>query len=394
MKVYSVADNIISPLGFDTAQNFSALSKTESGIVRISDSRLYPEGFFGAQIGLDLINQAFDSAAEQARFTLLEQLFILSIQNVLETVPGIDKNKLLLILSTTKGNIDLLNNKKSSEIGAERVEIAQMASTINQYFGLPHAPVTVSNACISGISALLVGKRMIQMGLYDHVLVAGGDILSEFTISGFQCLKAISDEPCRPYDAERKGVTLGEACGTLLLSKDPGLCNHRHSLSILAGGGQSNDANHISGPSRTGKGLKIAIEKALKSAQVEKEDIAYINAHGTATSFNDEMEAIAFDDLGMQDIPLNSLKGYFGHTLGAAGLIETIMSIWQLNEDLLLKTEGYEKLGVSRKINVLSENQRTEGLHYILKTASGFGGCNAALVIEKEGLKKEIKDFE
>src|SRR5699024_4695300 len=111
-----------------------------------------------------------------------------------------------------------------------------------------------------------------------------------------------------------------------------------------------------------GKGLKIAIEKALRNAQIAKGDIAYINAHGTATSFNDEMEAIAFDDLGMQDIPLNSLKGYFGHTLGAAGIIETIMSIWQLNEDLLFKTEGYEQQGVSRKINVLSENHRTEGL--------------------------------
>lgn len=378
MKVYSIADNIISPLGLTTEENIQAILQKQSGIAKITDTNLYPSDFYGAGIVRQNIDERFEQ--DDVAYTFLEKLFILSISYVLDAAPDIDKNRLLLIISTTKGNIDLINESKLE--GEERLNIPHMANIINRHFQLPHSPLVVSNACISGVSALLIGKKLIEMGQYDHVLVAGGDILSEFTISGFQCLKAISEQPCRPYDAARTGVTLGEACGTILLSNDKGHCRQKDSLSILAGGGQSNDANHISGPSRTGKGLKIAIEKALKQAKIDHLSVGYINAHGTATLFNDEMEAIAFDDLGMSDIPLNSLKGYLGHTLGAAGVIETLLSIRQANMGQLFPTMGYEERGVSRPINVISDSLRAPSLSYIMKTASGFGGCNAALVIK------------
>ena len=378
MKVYSIADNIISPLGITTKAHIQALSQHRSGIAKIAAGSLYPVDFYGAGIDRQKIDEKFGGVG--MAYTFLEKLFILSIANVLETVPHIDKNRLVLIISTTKGNIDLLNDGSSED--DERLTIAHMAQAINQHFALPHKPITVSNACISGVSALLIGKKLIKMGQYDHALVVGGDTLSEFTISGFQCLKAISDEPCRPYDVARTGVTLGEACGTILLSNNKDYCADEHACSMLTGGGQSNDANHISGPSRTGKGLKIAIEKALNESKIDRDSIGYINAHGTATVFNDEMEAIAFDDLGMSDIPLNSLKGYFGHTLGAAGIIETILSIRQANMGLLFPTLGYEERGVSRPINILREKLELSPLSHVLKTASGFGGCNAALVIK------------
>lgn len=378
MKIYSIADNIISPLGLTTEENIKALSQKQSGIAKIAGGEHYPEDFYGAGIDRQKIDEKFDQ--EGTDYTFLEKLFILSISNVLDAVPNIDKKRLVLIISTTKGNIDLLNENPLKD--NERLVISHMANIINQYFQLPHAPIVVSNACISGVSALLIGKKLIEMGQYDHVLVAGGDIMNEFTIAGFQCLKAISEQPCRPYDEARTGVTLGEACGTVLLSNNKDLCPDGNALSILAGGGQSNDANHISGPSRTGKGLKIAIEKALKQANIDYKAVGYINAHGTATLFNDEMEAIAFDDLGMSNIPLNSLKGYFGHTLGAAGVIETILSVHQANIGLLFPTLGYEERGVSRPINILRESLDAPALPYVLKTASGFGGCNAALVIK------------
>lgn len=377
MKVYSIADNIISPLGFTTQENMRALSQKQTGIALLAGGALYPEAFYGAAIDRKKVDEKFKG--QNTEYTFLEKLFLLSIASVLDAAPDIDKSKVGLIISTTKGNIDLLDDNL---IGKERLTIAHMAQFIHQHFQLPHMPIVVSNACISGVSAMLIGKKLIEMGQYDHVLVAGGDILSEFTISGFQCLKAISDQPCRPYDAARTGVTLGEACGTVLLSNDKRHCTDNNALSTLEGGGQSNDANHISGPSRTGKGLKIAIEKALKQAHIGPESIGYINAHGTATLFNDEMEAIAFDDLGVSNIPLNSLKGYIGHTLGAAGVVETILSIRQANQGRLFPTMGYQEQGVSRPINVLAENLEAPSLPYILKTASGFGGCNAALVIK------------
>ncbi|WPP48762.1 beta-ketoacyl-[acyl-carrier-protein] synthase family protein [Catalinimonas niigatensis] len=385
MRVYSIADHIISPLGFGTDQNFLALKKAQSGLREVDADELFPEPFYGATIPKNQLLEQFDFE-DPDKFSFLEKLFILSIRSVLQAVPGLHEKRLLLIISTTKGNIDLLK-KDSRGLTGERIQLAEMAKVVNHYFSIPHAPIVVSNACISGVSAMLTASKLIRMGMYDHVLVSGGDILSEFTLSGFHCLKAMSEEACRPYDQARKGINLGESCGTVLLSNDTALCSDKQALSVISGGGQSNDANHISGPSRTGKGLKIAIKQALRTAgagtALPPEEIGYINAHGTATPFNDEMEAIAFHDLGLKDVPLNSLKAYFGHTLGAAGVIESIMAIRQMNHNLLFKSLGYEQHGVSMDMNVLKENKEVSELQYIMKTVSGFGGCNAAVIMEK-----------
>lgn len=381
MKVYSVADNIVSSLGFDTFQHFTALSDLKSGIKEINDNKIAKGPLFGAQIDTGELEDNFEWE-RKSYFTRLEKMFIISISNVLNSVPKLEKSRLLLIISTTKGNIDL--HTGDLKIPEERIGLSSMAKTIGSFFKLTNTPLVISNACISGLSAIITAKKLISMGMYDHVVVAGGDILSEFVVSGFQCLMAISSSPCKPYDLHRNGISLGEACGSLLLSNDPDLCSQKLSYASLSGGGQSNDANHISGPSRTAKGLKIAIEKALATSQLPGDAIRYINSHGTGTLFNDEMESLAFSDLGFQNVPVNSLKGYFGHTLGASGVIETIMAIWQLNNGLLFKSLGFEEEGVSGKINVLKAHQNGENLQYVMKTASGFGGCNAALVLKKE----------
>ncbi|UII28853.1 hypothetical protein LVD15_10620 [Fulvivirga maritima] len=318
-------------------------------------------------------------------YTHLEHLFIHSITDALQQVPEIDRKKTALVISTTKGNIDLLAPSYNGEIPAERALLSSIAKTVSTYFGLDHAGVVVSNACISGVSAILTAKSFIEAGLYDHAIVAGGDILSEFTISGFQCLKAMSDEPCQPYDADRKGISLGEACGTMILSNDLELAKDENQVIEILGGGQANDANHISGPSRTGEGLKAAVNKAVQASDISIEDIDYINAHGTATLFNDEMEAIAFDTLGMAQVPLNSLKGFFGHTLGAAGVIESIMTTEQMKRNLLIGTRNFKNMGVSKPLNIIEAAVPGIKSTYGLKTTSGFGGCNAAVIFEKYG---------
>jgi 3-oxoacyl-[acyl-carrier-protein] synthase-1 len=380
MNVYSIADNIISPLGFTTAQNFEAAVRGESGIAEVVDKSLYPEHFFAAKI--DPVQVPDILPIKKQQYTFLEQMFIHSIQAVLDQITSFDKNRTLLILSTTKGNISLLDEAESANSPPNRVEIPTMAQAINDYFALPNAPLVVSNACISGVSAILTGKKLINMGLYDHVIVSGGDVLSEFVISGFHALMAISDTPCKPYDAERAGITLGEGCGTMFITNNPAHCTHEKALVKICGGGQSNDANHISCPSRTGAGLMLAVNKAMTAVAITHEKLAYINAHGTATIFNDEMEAIAFDALEMNKIPLNSLKGYFGHTLGAAGLVESIFTIRQLNEGTLLASRGFHTSGVSKPLKVLDKNEIIAPPRYALKTMSGFGGCNAAIIFE------------
>ncbi|UII34789.1 hypothetical protein LVD17_13325 [Fulvivirga ulvae] len=378
MEVYSVADNIVSPLGADTAANYKACRGGISGIAKVDDSTYYPEPFYGAALNAD--QKKTIHISEESDFTFLEQLFIHSISDALSHTHDLDKKRTLLVVSTTKGNIDLLSDNYKGLVDKKRSELMTMARTIASQFELPHSPIVVSNACISGLSAIITAKKLIELGQYDHAIVSGGDMLSEFVVSGFQSLKAISDEPCRPYDTRRKGISLGEACGTMIITRDAELAKEKKQVSRILSGSQSNDANHISGPSRTGEGLKLAVQRALNQADITARDIDYISAHGTATVFNDEMEAIAFDALGMSNIPLNSLKGYFGHTLGAAGVIESIIAIKQMRENELIASKGFQAAGTSKDLNVITEMNAIGGCEYILKTTSGFGGCNAAVV--------------
>lgn len=369
MKVFTIIDNVIGPLGQTTEANFDALRNGLSGVEKINDSSLSEEAFFGAKINYEI--------PLKDNYTHLENLFILSIEKALLEV-DINLDRTILVLSSTKGNIDQLA-KSDHQV---RVKLPEMAEVINEYFRFKYSPLLVSNACISGVSALLVARNLIEMGTYDHAVVSGGDLLSEFTLSGFNCLKAVSEHPCKPYDVTRDGISLGEGVGTMILSNNTSLLGHKNSGSEIIGGGQSNDANHISGPSRTGAGLNSSIRKALMQSSLDAKQIDYINAHGTATLFNDEMESIAFSDLEMDNIPLNSLKGYFGHTLGAAGIIESIMTIRQMNTGHLIESKGFEELGVSRSINVLKA-PKSRKIDYALKTVSGFGGSNAAIVFKK-----------
>jgi 3-oxoacyl-[acyl-carrier-protein] synthase-1 len=210
------------------------------------------------------------------------------------------------------------------------------------------------------------------------VIVTGCDRFSRFVLSGFQSFQAVADGPCRPFDVARKGINLGEAAATIILSTK----EENEPLAQLLSGATSNDANHISGPSRTGEELALAINSALSQAGLTSKDIGMISAHGTATLYNDEMESKAFDLAGLLDTPVHSLKGYVGHTLGTAGVLESVMIIESLRRQLLIPSAGFEHIGVPKPINVTRAMQPAS-LKYVLKTASGFGGCNATAVWAK-----------
>lgn len=207
-----------------------------------------------------------------------------------------------------------------------------------------------------------------------------GDLVTPFILSGFNAFQALSNEPCRPYCKTRKGINIGEVAASILVSKDAGL-NTIESVEIV-GDASCNDANHISGPSRTGEGLFRSVQSALKEAAMTPEDISYISAHGTATQYNDEMEAIAFNRAKLEAVPLNSLKGYFGHTLGASGLLETIIGMHSLQRNTLFPSLNFKELGVSHPLNII-EKTYSKPLYTFLKTSSGFGGANTAVIFKK-----------
>lgn len=376
--VHIVSDNILSPLGFTTEENFYQVKNNKSAIAYHNRPAFSSQPFY-ASLFDESQEKRLNGAFDNGKYTRFEKLLIHSIRKAIEVT---DINpaspETVLVLSTTKGNISLLESETNSPELQERIALFTSAKLVAAYFNNPNKPVVVSNACISGLTSLLTARRLIHSGKYKHAIVAGADIISKFILSGFQSFQAVSDKPCKPFDESRNGITLGEAAGTIVLS-----CEERGDRkAVFASGAVSNDANHISGPSRTGEELCIAVQKALAEAAVDSREISFICAHGTATIYNDEMEAKAFSLAGLGLVPVNSFKGYYGHTLGAAGLIETILSVHSLEEDIALPTAGYRKKGVTAEINICSQVQSTHG-RAVLKTASGFGGCNAAVVFTK-----------
>lgn len=373
--VFISSDNIFSPIGFTTGENIDNLKNNISGIKQHSGLSMSEQTFFASLFA----DNNFPPANGNTN-TKFEQLLIASVSNALKNSP-IDPSdsKTILIISSTKGNISLLETEPHHPETYKRIAMHQSARLVAEHFGFVHNPVVISNACISGILALLTGMRLIQSGQYDHAVVAGADCISRFVLSGFQSFQAVSQQVCKPFDANRNGINLGEGAACIVLSSQ----KEYSTGTLLAGGAVSNDANHISGPSRTGEELYFAINKAMKDADVSSGDIDFISAHGTATIYNDEMEAKAINLAGLQKVPVNSLKGFYGHTLGAAGIIETVVSNHSLMNNIIFPTPGFTEMGVPTPVNVCSQLTNTN-LSNILKTASGFGGCNAALILKKQ----------
>lgn len=379
MMVFVVADNIVGPLGVNTDENFEQVIRGNSGI-RLQDREDYgPAPFYGAMMPHEMLEKAIQGLNIED-YTKFEQLVIASVTEALShTDIRLSDPRTGLIISTTKGNIELLEQQEEGVIPPPaQLQPAATAAKIAARLGAANTPMVISSACISGLVAILTGQRLIAAGKYDHVVVTGADVLTRFVLSGFQSFQAVSAVPCRPFDADRTGVSLGEAAATMVLSKDP-----QHAAIVLGAGAISNDANHISGPSRTGLELASAMQLALKGSGLQPEDIGFVSAHGTATLYNDEMEAKALHHAGLAAVPVNSLKGYYGHTLGAAGLVEAIISVKAMKNGVILPTKGYETPGVSMPVNV-SNTLRQQPSRHFLKTVSGFGGCNAAMIFSKK----------
>ena len=365
---YIIADNIISPLGETSEENYLSVKSGRSGIRAYEPGTCnIPEGFYASLLFEDFETLALRSAQK-------------AIANAQLELKG---KRTAFILSSTKGNIE------------ENISLADSAQRIASQLGIDAKPIVVCNACISGLSALILGNRLIDSGLYDAAIVCGCDTPRQFILSGFQSLKALSPEPCRPFDMERMGLNLGEAAATLILSKNSIQGNSWR----MGDGFIRNDAFHISTPSKTADGLYLSLQRTLESFTKEisstckqidlKEHLAFINAHGTATLFNDQMESVAIGRAGLSDLPDNAYKSFWGHTMGAAGILETIISMKAIDDDTILGTRGFAELGVSGKMNICAENRPTDKKGFI-KMLSGFGGCNATIWAAKKPERENI----
>lgn len=386
--IRKIADNIYSPLGFTTDENYAAVKQGRSML------RSYPAGTMDLPEPFTASLFDWDCVGPLEGFTRFERIVIQSVSRALtQTAVDVHSERLLFILATTKGNVELLDGR-SPQFPQERVLLGPTARQIAHYFGFVNQPLVVSNACISGLSAQITALRLLEGGSYDTVIVCGADVQSRFVISGFGSFKALSPAACRPFDIERVGLNLGEAAATIIyenVSNDSCRSNERASSGYPSNDCQSvgwlavrgavcNDAYHISSPSPKGEGAFRAIRAALGHEAADS--LAFINVHGTSTLYNDEMESAAIDRAGLIDVPVNSLKGYYGHTMGAAGVLESILSMKAVDDGTVLGTRGYEELGVSHPVKVSASHSTTRKQAF-LKLLSGFGGCNAAMLFRR-----------
>ncbi len=374
-NIYILAGNCVTPSGFNLSENIEAIQKENIAIQEHNDQIYSSSSFYGGIIDNELLNQTIKKKIPLANnFSKLEKMMLLSLNNIKANYLPILKDRCGLIIASTKGNIDRIN------LDDEDYLLSQLGRKIAKSIGITTDPIVVSNACVSGILAVSVAKRLIQAGMYDHVVISAGDLFSRFVFSGFQSFYAVSSNPCKPYSANRDGITLGEAAASILITRDQSITDT--TSYIISGDSSINDANHISGPSRNGDGLFKSIEEVLKNSNLSAIDVDCICAHGTATQYNDEMEAQAFNRSNLHETPVFSLKGFFGHTLGAAGLLETVVTLELANRKIIPPSFGYDFNGLTLPL-AISTGQQNIQINTVLKTASGFGGVNTAVLFQK-----------
>ena len=381
MNVYCIADNILSPLGATTAENYEALragrSLTHGQSVALHSALTSYASYSGRSEDDYVASRFSDEQREKLMIHGLTWFESLCYQSVTEALRhctiDVASPRTLLVVSTTKANID---NLAASDYAT--LQPAESARRIASLLGISTPPLVVCNACISGVAAIVTAQRLLDCGSYDTAIVVGCDVISHFVVSGFQSLKAMSPEPCRPFDIERIGLNLGEAAATMILSNS--LTSHLSPLTSkvwsIVRGAIRNDAYHISSPSPKGEGCASAIRYVTEG--VDSKTLSAINAHGTATMYNDQMESVAITAAGLSDVPMNSLKGYYGHTLGASGILETIITMHSVAHGELLGTRGFSEIGVSGRVNISSQPMPISKQSFV-KVISGFGGCNAAV---------------
>lgn len=361
-----LSDNVISPLGFTTRENYLALKSGKTSLCLHDNLWGLPEPVCASLFSGDQRKELLTEG-----LTFFESLAVASVKDALKkTTFDITSQRVAFVLASTKGNIQEL------EHGGVRVNLAESAQVISQRVGFTTMPIVVCNACISSTSAQVLALRLIESGTYDYVIVNGTDCLSKFVVAGFSSLKAVSPEPCRPFDMDRTGLNLGEASATMVLGRTD--AEHADTTWTIVGGAVRNDADHISNPSKTAEGCS----RAIKTLSCDASELSLVSVHGTATLYNDQMEAVALQRNNLSEVPTLALKGYLGHTMGAAGILETIISLCCIEDGKTLPSKGFEELGVSAKVNISNAPIETKG-HTLLKIISGFGGCNAAVMMSK-----------
>lgn len=378
--------DLITGLGAGVEENWSHIMQGISGVrpLRRFDEEEYQTGFAG-EIPADLYETLLSETempGSSLATAMAERVCKGALRQAETHSPAENQCRTGLILATTKAAIDELEYKQANPTsdGPGYYCPAKLAQGLARHLGLTGPVTAISNACASGLIAIVQATTLLRRGHADRMVVVGVDIVSKFVLAGFSCLEALSPIPCLPFDASRQGLSLGEGAGAVVITAGPS----PDALAGISGWAITNDAHHITGPSRTGQGVSRAISGALKMANLSPGDLQWANAHGTATVYNDEMEAKAMNRIWGDSVAVTSLKGYMGHTLGAAGVIESVIVTEAMRKGTIPASHGFEKSGVTVAIHVPSKHVRDVAMKHVITLKSGFGGINSAMIFTQQ----------
>ncbi len=373
-KVWIVDANVVTALGKDLKGTWEGVVNGVSAIREIS--RFPVEGYYARMAAC--IEGLGTSQGRSMITALLGSLFA----NMRPVPPDA-----ALITATTKMGIDNLEKlQQKRPAHAPDILLSCLPEMVSQKLGLQTTGINISASCASSTIAIARGAGLIASGRAETVLVCCADVVTEFTFSGFSALKVVSAFPCRPFDRFRSGLSLGDgAAALLLMSEERARKEARPCVAVVCGWGASNDAFHITSPAPDGSGLVSAIGQALSRSGLNESAISAVSAHGTGTVYNDLMELTAFRRVfGGRRIPIYSAKGNIGHTTGAAGGIEVALAARALAERTVPPTAGFNAPEEGAQGCVSASAVPLEG-DCCLTTNSGFGGINAAIVLERGG---------
>ncbi len=397
-RVYITGIGIITALGNNTEENLSSLMEERSGIGEITLIDTIHKGKFPlAEVKLtheELLDQV--GLPHKSNLTRTALLGMIAAQAAMHSA-GIDNAKdsrTGLISATTVGGMDrselfyekfLADKSKGQLRDIVNHDCGDSTERIAEFTGIREFITTISTACSSSLNAIAFGAQLIKAGLVDRVLAGGTDSVTKFTLNGFNTLMILDKNKCRPFDDTRAGLTLGEGAAFVVLESEE-LVNRekKNILCELTGYGNANDAYHQTASSPEGTGAYLAMQKALEMSGQTPERIDYINVHGTGTSNNDLSEGIAIERLFGENVPaFSSTKSYTGHTLGAAGAVETVISILSMTNNVIFPNLNFSTRMKELKITPVTQLKKEINLRHVLTNSFGFGGNNSTLIISK-----------
>lgn len=383
----------ISSIGLTIAENRYSLQHEISGIKKAKHFKSqYTDSLVFGEIDQSdeslLAELGLEKGRGFTRTTLIAmKAFREAVANAQLSLEDLESTRTAFISSSTVGGMcytDHLyhdaNMQGSPSEYVKNYEGSDHALQIVRFYGMKGITDVINTACSSSANAIALGARLLETGKVDRVIAGGSDCLAKFTVNGFNSLRILSEEPCKPFDTNREGLSLGEAAAYVVLERKADVSDPKKIQAVFSGFGICNDAFHPSATSDDARGPRMAMELALKRANLKPEDIQYINAHGTGTPNNDVTESFAFSRLFKTVPPFSSTKSYVGHTLAAAGVLEAIYSIFSIQNQ-----EVYPSLRVEEPISEFAFQPILKytpdiAVKHVISNSFGFGGNCTSLI--------------